>query len=117
MCRSSNPISDTSAAGDGWPGIRLLQIHFLPRPLSGIAYPAPCVFFATGTQVRLLLQNYVIHNRYTLFCVWARLSALPCDCVFVRLSGHARKSHYEGFCALVTSARPSLERTENWPLA
>src|SRR6516162_4188040 len=78
MCRSSNPISDTTAAGDGWPGIRLLQIHFLPRPLSGIGYPAPCVFFATGTQVRLLLQNYVIHNRYTLFCVWARLT---CDAV------------------------------------
>src|SRR5205807_7517250 len=45
--------------------------------------PPPCVFLATGTQVRLLLQNHVIHNLYTLFCVWARLSASPCDCVSV----------------------------------
>lgn len=28
------------------------------------------VFFATSTPVRLLLENFLIHNLCTLFCVW-----------------------------------------------
>src|SRR6266702_2791583 len=118
MCRSSNPTSDGSVAG---PGIRVCQTAFSAASFICIWHRGlpPCAFFATGTQVRLLLRNYVTHNRYTLFCVWARLSAspcdmaFPCDCFWGTPASHITKE----FCALVTSARPSLERTENWPLA
>ena len=42
------------------------------------------VFLATSTPVRLLTENLLIHNLYTLFCVWrgplrCRIGAFLCD--------------------------------------
>src|SRR5215470_8735939 len=98
MCRSSNPTSDGTAPRKR--SVPHLHVHFPLRPSYSMGYAPAYAFFATGTQVRLLLQNYVIHNLYTLFCVWGgfvRRRAIASLCDYL---GHARKSHYEGILRL-----------------
>ena len=62
---------------------------FAPLALYGNRYPLPAASFATGTPVRLLPENSIIHNhKYLALCVEVlpRTAALLSPCAPVGVS-------------------------------
>src|SRR5271170_4475392 len=87
-----------------------------PSPCMETVTPLPAASFATGTPVRLLPENSIIHNhKYLALCIEVppRAAALLSPCAPVEVSGHPEAQFALSILFVVTE--PSVFGTENRP--
>ncbi len=89
---------------------------FAPSPCMETVTPLPAASFATGTPVRLLPENSIIHNhKYLALCIEVppRAAARLSPCVTGEVSGHPEAQFALSILFVVTE--PSVFGTENRP--
>ena len=87
---------------------------FAPDTVYGNRYPLPAASFATGTLVRLLPENSIIHNhKYLALCIEVppRAAARLSSCVTVEVSGHLEAQF--ALSILYVATEPSVFGTGN----
>jgi hypothetical protein len=86
-----------------------LRLAFAPMPCMETVTPLPAASFATGTPVRLLPENSIIHNhKYLALCIEVppRAAARLSPCATVEASGHLEAQF--ALSILHVAAEPSV---------